>query len=136
MDDNWPGRRIVATATVVILETATEGELEIRNERISQPTGQETNSNYHLAYADRRAKKKRNPTDSSVRRRVNVARPLSTFPSRKWDREGHDRINVFGLSRGHCSCHWTTQPLGCDSCLRGNSIRRFASIAGIVAGSH
>lgn len=32
MDDNWPGRRIVATATVVILETAIEGELEIRNE--------------------------------------------------------------------------------------------------------
>ena len=61
MDDNWPGRRIVATATVVILETAIEGELEIRNERISQPTGQETNSNYHLAYADRRAKKKETP---------------------------------------------------------------------------
>lgn len=59
MDDNWPGRRIVATATVVILETATEGELEIRNDRISQPTGQGTNSNYHLAYADRRAKKKK-----------------------------------------------------------------------------
>lgn len=59
MDDNWPGRRIVATATAVILETATERELEIRDDRISQPTGQETNSNYHLAYADRRAKKKK-----------------------------------------------------------------------------
>lgn len=38
MDDNWPGRRIVPTATAVILETVTEGEPEIRNERISQPT--------------------------------------------------------------------------------------------------
>lgn len=109
MDDNWLGRRVrIATAVILEMAPGKPRNQKTRKFRIRPVfvTGNEFKLRSHvyesLGEKEReregkeRGREKRIPVDSSPCHSVEVARPPSTLPSGKWDREGHrDRINVF-----------------------------------------